>query len=344
MKTRGQPQKPDCSVIVARAHRRWKRWKIARHGYAEKLEETLRLPRWKPEEILTLAEQVLGPSQRQHAPRLAELADRCPLLVVLGGALIASGNWPEAMTGGEAFRERVFRSFKEDFLSRQPASRRERLGRLIGILSFVSPAPKNETLRNTDSKIINCSPMDVAQDLESLDAAGLVVENREGVSYPDLCGRRSRGRQSRSRGQAVVFHAEFFETGDQRFPALMKCRPGRLGARAQKGANCSLFDPIWKEFVRRFDSQMAESTQCFRSGCWSAILTFKTRCPDRDNCSVAWASFAVYLPEKTLELSWRYEMRRLRLAHGHAPRSQQCSRFRVCCAAFAAEANCDLAF
>jgi hypothetical protein len=75
---------------------------LSKSGYAENLEDPLRLRRWSPEDIHKLAEEVLAPEQRAQAPRLAQLADRCPLLVVLGGALINSGAWPETMKGQKA--------------------------------------------------------------------------------------------------------------------------------------------------------------------------------------------------------------------------------------------------
>ncbi|HTI70494.1 MAG TPA: restriction endonuclease, partial [Candidatus Limnocylindria bacterium] len=115
-------------------------------GYAERLEKNIVLPPWKQAEIHHLAEQVLAPSVQSQATRLANLADRCPLLVVIGGELINSGAWPEAMTNEEAFRQRVFHGFKEDFLSRISESERGRVDRLIELLSFVSPTPKNEVL------------------------------------------------------------------------------------------------------------------------------------------------------------------------------------------------------
>jgi hypothetical protein len=66
-------------------------------GYAERIEEPLRLPAWKQTDMVQLAEQVLDSGQRVHAPRLAALADRCPLLVVLGGAQINAGAFPESL-------------------------------------------------------------------------------------------------------------------------------------------------------------------------------------------------------------------------------------------------------
>src|ERR1022692_4370047 len=105
----------------------------------------------------------------------------------MGGALINSGTWPQAMTSEEAFRERVFRSFKEDLLIRQPENHRVRLDRLIKFLSFVSPTPKNEKLISKAAEILGCSALDVADDLDRLHAAGMAVENREGIRlYPDL--------------------------------------------------------------------------------------------------------------------------------------------------------------
>ena len=67
---------------------------LYKSGYAEKLEEPLRLRRWKSEDIHKLAEEVLATEHRAQAAPLAELADRCPLLVILGGALMNSGAWP----------------------------------------------------------------------------------------------------------------------------------------------------------------------------------------------------------------------------------------------------------
>src|ERR1039458_7963083 len=60
-------------------------------GYAERLEKPLQLPRWERDDIYKLAERVLAPERCLQASDLADLADRCPLLVVLGAGLINSG-------------------------------------------------------------------------------------------------------------------------------------------------------------------------------------------------------------------------------------------------------------
>jgi hypothetical protein len=283
---------------------------LYKSGYAERLEDPLILRRWKSEDIHKLAEKVLVPEHRAQAVPLAELADRCPLLVVLGGALINSGAWPETMKGQEAFRERVFKSFKEDFLNRQPEARRERLNRVMSLLSFVSPTPKTEALFNNAAKVLGCKPLEVGEDVETLQAAGLVVENREGIRlYPDLFA------------DAVLFDACLDQKGQPSFlhrtilselqvadfPTLMRnLAQADWETRSKTGEAGSLFEPVWQEFVRRFKEGVWVNK-------WATAKEWlvepyldggpKERRPDRAQLLSQWASFAVYLPEKTLQLA-----------------------------------------
>src|ERR1039458_1071576 len=272
--------------------------------------DPLRLRRWSPEDILKLADEVLAPEQCAQAPRLAGLADRCPLLVVLGGALIKSGAWPETMKGQEAFRERVFKSFKEDFLNRQPEARRERLNRVISFLSFISPTPRTDALFNRAAEILGCSPLEVGEDVETLQAAGLVVENREGVRlYPDLFADAvlldacldPKGRPS------LLHRAILSKLPITDFPSLMRnVAQADWETRPKTGEAGSLFEPVWQEFVRRFQEGVWVSN-------WATAKDWllepylegeqKDRRPDRAKLLSEWAPIAVYLPEKTLELA-----------------------------------------
>ena len=286
------------------------RSQLYQNGYAEKIEEPLRLPRWKQEDIHTLAEQVLNTQHRLQAARLASLADRCPLLVVLGGALINSGVWPETMTDEEAFQQRIFHSFKEDFLCRQPESRRERLNRIISFLSFVSPVPKNETLLDKAAEILGCSPFDVDEDLGALQAAGLVVENREGVRlYPDLFADAVLFDACLAQGgQPSFLHQKILsELPIDDFPALMRnVAQVDWEARAKKGVKCSLFDPIWMEFVHRFEGGVwLDNSDVHRTWLLGPYVKGgpKIRPLDRAELLRQWSNFAVYLPERTLKLA-----------------------------------------
>src|ERR1700687_6143914 len=161
------------------------------------------------------------------------------------------------MTSEEAFHERVFRSFKEDLLNGQSEFHRVRMDPLIKLLSFVSPTPKNEKLLNKAAEILGCSALDVAEDLDRLQASGMAVENREGIRlYPDLFA------------DAVLLDASLDHSGQvsalsrtilqklpsSDFPALMRnLAQAEWKTRTRRGIQSSLFDPVWTEFTRRFE-------------------------------------------------------------------------------------------
>jgi hypothetical protein len=259
---------------------------LAGHGYAERLEPPLNLPRWKQTDVQALAEKVFSPSHQLQAPRLAAIADRCPLLVVLGGALINSGTIPEAMMNETLFRERVFKGFLEEFLRHYEGQGRERLGRLIRLLAFIAPTPKNESLFIRASQILGCSALDVADDIEALHSAGLLAENREGIRiYPDLFS------------DAVLLDACLDGSGQTSllcktiveklpatdFPTLLRnLAQADWETRTKRGAKDSFFDPVWAEFARRFETAN-----------WL----------DREKMLRQWSPFAPFQPERTLELA-----------------------------------------
>jgi hypothetical protein len=283
---------------------------LYKSGYAEKLEEPLILRRWKSGDIHKLAEKVLVPEHRAQAVPLAELADRCPLLVILGGALVNSGAWPAGMKDQKAFQERVFKSFKEDILQQQPESRRERLNRVINFLSFVSPTQRNDALFNRAAEVLACNPLEVGDDVETLLAAGLVVENREGIRlYPDLFADAvlldacldSKGRPS-SLHRTILSKLPITD-----FPALMRnVAQADWETRPKTGEAGSLFEPVWHEFVGRFqEGAWVNKWATTKEWLVEPYLEGgpKNRRPDRAQLLSQWASFAVYLPEKTLQLA-----------------------------------------
>jgi hypothetical protein len=283
---------------------------LSKSGYAEKLEEPLILRRWKSGDIHKLAEKVLVPERRAQAVPLAELADRCPLLVILGGALVNSGAWPAGMKDQKAFQERVFKSFKEDILQQQPESTRERLNRVINFLSFVSPTQRNDALFNRVAEVLACNPLEVGDDVETLQAAGLVVENREGIRlYPDLFADAvlldacldSKGRPS------LLHRTILSKLPITDFPALMRnVAQADWETRPKTGEAGSLFEPVWHEFVRRFqEGAWVNKWATTKEWLVEPYLEGgpKERRPDRAKLLSQWASFAVYLPEKTLQLA-----------------------------------------
>jgi len=282
---------------------------LYRNGYEGRLEKPLSMRGWRAEDIHKLAEHVLAQGRQRQAAHLAALAAKCPLLVVIGGSLINTGALPEAMTDHETFRQRVFRGFKADFLDRQPAADRKRMDRLIRFLSLVSPAPGNELLFSKAAEIVDCSPTDAAEDLEALKVAGLVVENQEGARlYPDLFA------------DAVLLDACLDSSGEASFlirtalaklsftdfPAVMRnVAQADWETRSKRGTKGSLFEPIWKEFVRRFEQSRWRGLNENLNRFVESMLDESpaARPPDRDGLLSEWASFAIYLPERTLEVA-----------------------------------------
>ena len=279
------------------------RSQLYRQGYAERLESVLHLPEWKMSDMQALAEQVLDSAHRWDASRLAGIADRCPLLVVLGGGLINTGGLPGDLTDDSDFRERVFKGFKEDFLRLQPENGRNRLDRLMPFLAFASPTPRSDRFLTKAAEILGCDPLDVDADVSLLGGARLVVENREGLRlYPDLFADAvlldaclDRGGQPSFLHRTVLGRLPIED-----FPSLLRnVAQADWEARVRKGAAHSLFDPIWNEFVRRFcDGEWREPDIAWRHHDDSTL-----RPSDRGEMLRNWSDFAVFLPERTLELA-----------------------------------------
>ncbi len=255
-------------------------------GYEDRIDRILVLPKWTKEAIQALADQALGGSHSDRAVRLAELAQRSPLLVVLGAALLKRGDLSEGLLGDIDFRERVFRGFRQEFLECQPGDRRPGLEQLINLLSLLSPVPVGETLRGRLAEILECPVLKVAEDLDSLQASGLVVENREGIRlYPDLFA------------DAVLVDAVLNEDGEpshlgrawierlnpDEFPSLLR----NLGmadweGRRRGASGESVLEVVWQRLRDRF----------IGAG-WD----------EREKLLLAWLPTTSFQPKRTLELA-----------------------------------------
>ncbi|MCB1127456.1 MAG: hypothetical protein KDM81_13255, partial [Verrucomicrobiae bacterium] len=248
---------------------------------------------------------------------MAALADRCPLLVVLGADLLNHGRLPETVTDETAFRERVFKGFRDEFLRSIPSDRKERVGRLIQFLSLVTPAPQEDRLVDLAAGVLGCSALDIAEDIDALQAAGLVVENREGIRlYPDLfadavlldaCLDFS-GRPSRLHREIIA------RLPAREFPSLMRnLAQADWATRTRMRTRAPLFQPVWKSFLQRFRAATWEPKLRFPFGDAGNALGFLDGLDvqqqpvreqeDREALLGEWASVALFLPENTLELA-----------------------------------------
>lgn len=259
---------------------------LSANGYTERLDPPVNLPRWTETAIHKLAEQVLTPVNHIHSPRLTKLADRCPLLVVIGAGLLNSGRSPELMNDETLFRERVYKGFLEDFLAGFEGEERRRLRFLIRTLAFIGPVKKDDSLLERLSPVLQCSTVTLSDDIDTLRTAGLVAENREGIRvYPDLFA------------DAVLLDAALDQNGkpshlcttvieslsDSDFPALLRnLAQADWEYREKRSLQSRVFDLVWNEYVQRFSN--ASGTE-------------------RSQMLSHWAGFAVFQPDRTVELA-----------------------------------------
>jgi hypothetical protein len=215
--------------------------------------------------------------------------------------LINSGENLGSLKDQESFRERVFKSFKDEFLRHYP-ERRERLNRLLSFLSFVSPTKKNDALLNKAAEILNCSQLDIDEDLDAIESAGLLAENWEGIRlYPDLFSDAvllDACLDSHSRpSQLHKTILDKLTIGD--FPALMRnIAQADWEARSRYGVSDSLFDSIWCRFVKDFKAGRWPQGEDDFVDHW-----FGENPSLRAVMLEWWEPIAVFLPDRTLELA-----------------------------------------
>jgi hypothetical protein len=282
---------------------------LSQNGYEERMDPVLRLAKLSPDNMLELAKDVLGEQHSLQATRLAALAGGCPLLVIIGGALVRSGKLAEDIKDAETFRERVFKGFKEDFLRLLPENKRERTGMLMQILSFISPAPKNEEFYKMVAETIGCSELQMAQDLDSLQAAGLVLENKEGVRlYPDLFSDAILldACLDSSKQVSLLCKTLLSQIPVSRFPAVMRnVAQADWELRTKKETPNSLFEPLWQQFMMGFKEAGWPDNEQNLTNFWERMAEhdLHEKKPNRSELLSEWAGFAIYLPERTLELA-----------------------------------------
>lgn len=257
-------------------------------GYEQRLEPDLVLPAWTKTRIEQLASAALGSSQSVHLPRLCELAQRSPLLVVLGAKAVRLGLTPDQMTTGEAFKHHVLRGLSEGFLSRQPEPDRKALRGLTQVLAFIGPVQKDELLPSRLAKLLNRSELEIAEDLDSLKAFGLTVENEDGIRlYPDLFS------------DAVLRQAAVDETG----------RPSAWGITLTRQLNLSDFPSILRNLsIADWETSQGEA-QAQAGGLmgrvWADLQNrfSKGGWKERHRLLKAWIPTASFQPDRSLQLA-----------------------------------------
>lgn len=261
---------------------------LRRGGYADRLGADVTLPTWTKTRIHELATSALGAEHSSHLPRLCGLAQRSPLLVVLGAAAVRSNHIPDQMVTSEAFEDRVLDGLIAGFLEHQPEERREGLRDLIQALAFVGPVQDDGSLPKRLAELVDRGELEVARHLDAIRSSGLTNEEAGQIRlYPSLLSdailRRAAVDESGRPGAWSRALAQRLKLSD--FPSILRNlsiadSESRRGA-GDNPAN-SLIQPVWIDLQHRFSE-----------GTWK----------ERQQLLEAWIPTASYQPERSLELA-----------------------------------------
>ena len=136
-----------------------------------------------------LARQCLPENLKGRAEQLAELAKECTLVITVGAALMAEeGLTPQDYHDSDAFRRAVFdRLETESFVQSVPVDLVSLARKILRLLAVLSPWRDDVLSLKDIGKLLDCTPREFQEIFESLQAAGLLLETRDGWRVvPDL--------------------------------------------------------------------------------------------------------------------------------------------------------------
>lgn len=249
-------------------------------------------------ELIDLARACLPPTKSDFAEPLAGLAKGCTLIVTVGARLLAENDLhPSAYLDSQDFQRAVFDRFETDGYAQLAA--RENVPRLRDTLRLIAVlAPWNEQTLSLDAaaELIHGSPRALLDDLETLQAAGLLVQTREGRRVvPDLFADHLAYRGCYDADGRLTSFARRLQTallGKASGTILRNLAEAEWQARLKGPSAQSILDPFWQELLVTFE----------KANFW-----------ERSRLVVEWHRFAVLQPERSLRLA------RLALALDEAP-------------------------
>jgi len=225
------------------------------------------IPRWKKSSIQQLADSALSPDCRPQIPRLAELSDRSPLLVVLGSAVVRSGLLPDAMMTQEVFEQRVLDGLLKDVLEHQPEHHRDLFRRLCQVLAFIGPVQWNPALVERIAGLVEESALDIDHALDVLISSGLVIDGSDGLQlHPPLFSDALLRQVSvNGSGQPSAFARRLSASLSlDEFPSLLRnlsIADWEASAGSTTGAEGSLMNSVWSTLLDRLQDGTSDERQ-----------------------------------------------------------------------------------
>ncbi|MEY4485091.1 MAG: hypothetical protein RL693_2543, partial [Verrucomicrobiota bacterium] len=257
-------------------------------GYTTANIETIRIGKLKKAEMKQLALSCLGADKEPFAQALTELSDGCALITVVGGELLRRGELTDAdLIRNVHFRAEVFRRFEGQELDRIRGSLdRGVMEKLLRSIALLSPWDHlAEAAEMSDHLGIQRGVLESACD--GLLVSGLLVRTHQGLLItPDLFSDHlvyaaCYDEEGKSTDFIKTFLDRFAETSSHII--LKNLAEAEWRAIQQHGSTItSVIAPIWERFLKDFTN----------ASFW-----------DRAQMLERWSGFAVYQPERSLELA-----------------------------------------
>lgn len=265
------------------------------HARIRVLDTLSPLPR---RELIDLARACLPPEKSDFAEPLAELAKGCTLIVTVGARLLAENDLhPSAYLDSQAFQRAVFDRFETEGYAQLAAKENvPRLRETLRLIAVLAPWNAQTLPHDASAELIHVTPRTLRDDLETLQAAGLLVETREGRRVvPDLFADHLVYRGCYDADGRLTTFARRLQTallGKASGTILRNLAEAEWQARLKGPSAQSILDPFWQELLATFEKE----------NFWERSLLI-----------VEWRRFAVLQPERSLRLA------RLALALDKAP-------------------------
>jgi hypothetical protein len=223
-----------------------------------------RLPALEPlnhDDVVALAEEVLGPEWIGYAERLARVSADSPFITVVGGRLIAQGKIiPELLNNDIEFQRRVFDTLASQYDGLLPSGNYSKR-QFMEFISALQPVKaSDDAFIEKAGAFLGLKNSEVRRGFTSLDMNGVLKRARKGSSViPDMLADYLLGLASvEEDGRPTEFADEVFETfEDSHFSNLLKnlaVLDWRIG---QRDAGSRLLDKIWARLCQRFRNQDA---------------------------------------------------------------------------------------
>ena len=261
------------------------------HGIgAELIELQSGVNRLSASEMVELAEAVLGPKPSFEPRHLAELADRSPLICVVGGNLIRMATLsPLEIRDAQSFRDNVFNRLEQqniDSISGGDPQRRGQLKQLMRALAILAPLPAGRETEKALAKFMRIRASELEERLVDLEVAEIASRTEQGWRIgPDLFADHLVYTTAvRADGTPSAFFEEIIEAfGAEHFVTMLRnLSEAEWRSRLSGRPTTDLTESLWRRFKKAFEE----------SSFWERGLMLDS-----------WSEFGVFLPEKSLELA-----------------------------------------